>query len=184
MGVTPHSSVDAFFHEVLTGALEQEGLAASELTEFYLVSLLGDFTRARITDEPLSLVLAESSADAGERVKALKQVGDTTLYVSGFFTESIERQLVAVDYYIGLGEAAYGELARRLQSSTVSEVYQELAEKFPRFVDVLAAVREQINFAGSDVVQLYQEWLRTRSEWVERRLRALGVLFPPSSDLQ
>ena len=34
-----------------------------------------------------------------------------------------------------------------------------------------------------DVVQLYERWLRTGSEWMERRLRAQGVL-PPKGDLQ
>ena len=117
--------------------------------------------------------LAQSSAGGPEeRLRALKQVGDTSLYVTGFFAESFERKLVDPDYYIGLGEAAYRELANRLGGSpSIREVYGELAAKFPRFVDVLQEVRKQVHFAGTDVVELYDEWLRTRSEWVERRMR-------------
>jgi hypothetical protein len=180
MGVTPAASVDAFFYEVLTDALEDRGLETLESTECYLVGLLGEFTRARITDEPLSLKLAGAGedGDAGQRVRTLKEVGDTTLYVSGFFAESLERQLVAVEYYIGLGEVAYSELARRVETSSLAEVYRELSANFPRFVDVLATVREKIHFAGPDVVKLYQQWLRSRSEWIERRLRALGLILP------
>jgi hypothetical protein len=177
MSVTTHSSVDGFFHEVLTGALDRQGVAASESTEFYLVGLLGEFTKARITDEPLSLKLVGSrAADAAERVRALKEVGDTSLYVTGFFADSLERKLVGVDYYMDLGKAAYRELAQRLAASSVREVYEELSGKFPRFVDVLAEVRSHTDYLGQDVVRLYEEWLRTRSDWVEQRLRALGVL--------
>lgn len=175
MGVTPATSVNEFFHEVVAEAMSREGVEASEHAEFYLVGLLGEFAKARITDEPLSLRLAESGG-GGERVAALKEVGDTSLYVSGFFADSLEQGLVAADYYIHLGEAAYRELSHRLASSTVAEVYDELAAKFPRFVDVLAGVRSQVAFASSDIASLYQEWQRTRAEWVERRLRALGVI--------
>jgi hypothetical protein len=100
------------------------------------------------------------------------------LYVTGFFAESLERRLVDADYYKELGGAAYGELARRLSRSSICEVYEELAGNFPRFVDVLADVRSRVNFVGSDIAKLYQQWLHTRSDWIERRLRALGMLMP------
>jgi hypothetical protein len=183
MSVTTHSSVEGFFHEVLTSALDSQGVEASQSTEFYLVGLLGEYARARIPDEPLSLKLVGTrGAEAGERVRALKEVGDTTLYVTGFFADSLQRKLVGVDYYMDLGKAAYHELAQRLATSSVHEVYEELSNKFPRFVDVLAEVRSHTQFLGQDVVRLYEEWLRTRSDWVEQRLRLLGVLVHGGGD--
>jgi hypothetical protein len=182
MSVTTHSSVEGFFQEVLAEALDREGVEASEPTEFYLVGLLGEYAKARIPDEPLSLRLAGTSANAGERVRALKEVGDTSLYVTGFFADSLQRKLVGINYYVDLGQAAYGELAQRLATSTVREVYQELAGKFPRFVDVLGEIRRHTTFMGQDVVRLYEEWLRTRSDWVENRLRALGVVVQSPPD--
>lgn len=184
MDVTPHSSVEAFFHEVVLEALESAQVEATEATEHYLVSLLGAFASTRIPDEPLSLKLVQSQLDAAERVKALKEVGDTSLYVMGLFRASVDRQLVDASFYMNLGEAAYRELARRLSgASAVGVIYEELAAKFPRFVDVLAEVRNQVDFTGGDVVKLYEQWRATRSEWVERRLRSLGVLVaaPDSS---
>jgi hypothetical protein len=180
MGVTPATSLSEFFREVLTEALDSEGVRTSEHTECYLVGLLGDYAHTQITDEPLSLKLAETTS--GERVQALKEVGDTSLYVTGFFAESLGRGLVAADYYISLGESAYRELSHRLSSSSVAEVYDELAAKFPLFVDVLASVRSQVAFAGSDVASLYAEWQRTRAEWIEKRLRALGVIVIADQD--
>lgn len=183
MDLTTHASVEEYFHEVIVEALDRICVEATESVECYLVSLLGEFTKGRITDEPLALKLARSQSNPAERVKTLKEVGDTTLYVTGFFAASLERKLVDADYYMSLGKAAYRELAHRLSgSSSVGDVYQELSAKFPRFVDVLAEVRKQVDFATKDVVKLYEQWLTTRSEWIERRLRALGVLVGDTRD--
>jgi hypothetical protein len=178
MDVTLAASLDEFFHEVVTDALEVVDLDASEPAGWYLVGLLGEMTRARITDEPLGVKLAQSATDPGERVRTLKQVGDTSLYVAGFFAESLSRSLVDVDYYVGLGQSAYGQLARSLGSQrALTEVYEELADKFPKFVDVLAEVRKRTDLATPDVGKLYEIWLKTRDEWVEKKLRAAGVLL-------
>ena len=183
MDLTPATSLDEFFREVLCEALSAKGVSASEPTEWYLVGLLGDFAHASIPSGSLALKLAESAQSGeGERVATLKEVGDTSLYVTGFFADSLERGLVAADYYVALGESAYRELSSRLSSSSVAVVYEELAAKFPRFVDVLATIRSQVAFGGTDVTQLYTEWLRTRSEWVERRLRQMGMIVEGSPD--
>src|SRR5436190_24204923 len=149
MDVTLAASVDEFFHEVVADALSAVDLDASEPASWYLVGLLGDFTKARLTDEPLGIKLAQPGADPGDRVRNLKQVGDTSLYIAGFFAESLTRSLVDVDYYVGLGQTAYAQLARSFGSGskTIGEVYEELAENFPQFVDVLAQVRKRVSIA-------------------------------------
>jgi hypothetical protein len=184
MDLTLAASVDEFFHEVVTEALEDVAVDASEPAGWYLVGLLGDFTRARPTDEPLGMKLAQASHDPGERVRTLKEVGDTTLYITGYFAESLTRSLVDADYYVGLGQNAYGQLAR-YQGGSISEVYAELSAKFPAFVDVLAKVRKRITIAENnqttDVGKLYEIWLRTREEWVEDKLKDAGVLVDPGT---
>jgi len=186
MDVTLATSVDEFFHEVVSDALTAVDLEASEPASWYLVGLLGDFTRARVTDEPLGMKLAAPGDDPADRMRNLKQVGDTSLYVAGFFAESLTRTLVDADYYIGLGQSAYGQLARSMnKSKSLTEVYEELADKFPAFVDVLGAVRKRIAIAElnatTDISRLYEIWLRTRDEWIERKLRAAGVLIDPGT---
>jgi hypothetical protein len=201
MDLTLAASVDEFFHEVVTDALEAVDLDASEPASWYLVGLLGEFTRARLTDEPLGMKLAQPGEDPSERVRNLKEVGDTSLYVAGYFAESLTRSLVDVDYYVGLGQSAYSQLARSLgapralrsttrpprsgSSSPISEVYEELAAKFPQFVDVLGAVRKRVAVLqlgqAPDVGRLYEIWLRTRDEWVEQKLKEAGLLVDPGT---
>ncbi|HET9621447.1 MAG TPA: hypothetical protein VFP84_08785 [Kofleriaceae bacterium] len=178
--------MDEFFHEVVTDALSAVDLDASEPAGWYLVGLLGEFTTARLSDEPLGLKLAAASHQPGHRVQTLKEVGDTSLYVAGFFAESLNRSLIDVDYYVGLGQNAYSQLARSLGARrSLSEVYEELAAKFPQFVDVLAAVRKRVTLAelnaSSDIGRLYDIWLRTRDAWVEQKLKDAGVIVSTGS---
>lgn len=186
MDVTLATSVEAFFHEVVTDALSAIDLDASEPAGWYLVGLLGEFTTVRLTDEPLGVKLASVGASPGERLRTLKEVGDTSLYVAGFFAESLNRSLVDVDYYVGLGQTAYGQLARSFgPRRAIGEVYEELAAKFPQFVDVLGEIRKRVAIAElnttSDISRLYDIWLRTRDEWVEKKLREAGLLVDPGT---
>lgn len=189
MDVTLATSVDEFFHEVVTDALSAVDLSASEPASWYLVGLLGEFTTARLTDEPLGVKLATHCPDPAERVRTLKQVGDQSLYVAGYFAESLTRSLVDVDYYVGLGQSAYAQLARHVAAGkSLALIYEELADQFPKFVDVLAQVRKRVQVAEvgatQDIGRLYEIWLRTRDEWVEKKLRDAGLIVDVGRGVQ
>ncbi len=183
------ASVAEFFQGLISSTIKNQGVDTSEPTECYLVNLLAAFSNTTVDDEPLALKMASAmEASPDERARHLKEVGDTSLYVSGFFAESLQRKLVDVDYYIQMGGAAYSELAGYFRgyrrSEVFGEVYDELGQKFPRFVDVLAEISEQTSCTSNlSLVQLYERWLRTGSEWMERRLREHGVI-PKKSELQ
>ena len=183
MDVKPSTSLAEFFHEAVCSALRNQRVDTSELTEFYLVNLLAEFSTSTLGDEPLALRMgAAATASPDERARTLRNVGDHSLYVSGFFSDSLQRSLVDVEYYISIGGTAYSQLARMPVRGTSNEVFVELAEKFARYVDVLAEVSEGSALGSNlSIVQLYERWLRTGSEWIARRLRARGVL-PPGGD--
>src|SRR5689334_13384113 len=122
-----HQTVTEFFHEVVTDALRSENVAPAASTEFYLVNLLCEFTHLRrVDEEPLALKMAQAAdATAEARSRALKEIGDTALYVSGFFADSLVRRLVDVDYYIDMGGSAYGQLSRLAGRGTAPELLRE-----------------------------------------------------------
>jgi hypothetical protein len=106
----------------------------------------------------------------------LRQVGDLSLFISGFFADSLTRSLVDIDYYIQLGEYAYACLARQ-GDAAFADVFDELAEKFPAFVDVLGEVSEQTALtSNSDLLRLYERWLRTKSRRSGDLLAARGIV--------
>jgi hypothetical protein len=181
------STVESFFRDEVDRALRAEGISAGTLVEHYLVQLLAAYAAHPIADAPLALkMLAAVEATPRERRVQLREIGDTSLYVSGFWSESLEAKPVDVSYYIELGGSAYGELARGALgwlADPFGDVFGELATKFPRFVEVLAIVsRRTARRAGNqDVLQLYRRWQRTRSRSTEARLASLGVV-PPKGD--
>ena len=174
-----------YFRELVESALDNQQLAAGELTSFYLVNLLTGFVRVdrapTAADEPLGVRLAKALQAAGVRQRdGLRQVGDHSLFISGFFSDSLNRQLVDVDYYIQLGECAYSSLARQ-GDDTFAAVFDELAGKFTAFVDVLGEVSERTALSSnSDLLRLYEKWVRTRSRRSGDLLASRG-LVPPSS---
>ena len=106
----------------------------------------------------------------------LRSVGDLSLFISGYFSDSLNRSLVAVDYYVQLGEHAYGSLARH-DDSVFGQVFDELSWKFVAFVDVLGEVRDRSALATNvDLLRLYERWLRTGSRRSAELLAARGIV--------
>ena len=170
-----------YFRELVESALQRQHLAAGELTSFYLVNLLARFihfdTSQGARDEPLGIRLAQALQAAGARQRdGLRQVGDLSLFISGFFADSLNRRLVDVDYYIQLGECAYGSLARN-GDAVLGDVFDELAGKFPAVVDVLTEISERTAAtSNSDLLRLYEKWMRTGSRRTGDILVSKGIV--------
>lgn len=173
-----------YFRDLVESALTRQHLRTSELTEYYLVDLLCRFMRPdrRIPfyddlSEPLALRLRRALESGGMEQRArLRNLGDFSLFTSGFFSDSLNRKAVDVDYYVSMGEYAYGSLGRR-DTDAFGGVFAELARKFVAYMDVLADVSERTGPAGStDVLRLYERWLRTGSTRDGQRLVDRGVV--------
>jgi hypothetical protein len=178
-----------FFKGHIESALARQRLEATGLTSYYLVDLLCRFlrpdTRIPFNDDhgnPLALRLARALEAAGmERRARLRNLGDFSLFISGFYSDSLRRKAVDVDYYVSMGEYAYSALARR-EADAFGEVYAELGRKFVPFMDILTDISERTgNTSGRDVLRLYERWLRTGSRHVGEQLATEGIA--PNSSL-
>jgi hypothetical protein len=183
-----HESPAEYFRELVEAALQHQHVSARGETSFYVVNLLAGFVYldrlpAAEAHEALGVRLAQALQAAGEAQRSgLRHVGDLSLFTSGFFSDSLNRRLVDVDYYIQLGARAYGALARRRVSDTLGEVFDELAGNFPAFVDVLSEVSERSALSSnSDLLRLYEKWLRTGSRRSGDLLASRGIV--PNSSL-
>jgi len=177
-------NVEGFFHEEVDRAFRDEGLTPGTLVEHYIVQLLAGYAAHRIEDTPLALrMLAATEAPLPERRRQLRNIGDTSLYLSGFWNEHLAGGPVDVDYYIGMGGSAYSELARGGVGWTgdpFSDVFGELAVNFARFVAALTLISARMTRPASnqDVVRLYRRWQETKSRSAAARLAALGMMPP------
>ncbi|HEX9585775.1 MAG TPA: hypothetical protein VGB36_14845 [Gammaproteobacteria bacterium] len=184
-------SAQEYFQDSISDALSNQKVEAAEYTVYYVVNLLANFIRSenlfeRTPDGVIIKPLAELYAEAiegrssADQHRALRRLGDVALFVSGVFSQSLNRKVIDVDYYCAMGGSAYGYLSENLRWSAgtraLTEVFEELSKKFVDFVDVLAEVSERTHMNNdADIMRVYELWVRTGSRRAERTLRSIGI---------
>src|SRR5690606_7618484 len=109
------------------------------------------------------------------KVRILRRLGDTSLYVAGFFQEFFNRKTYDINYYIAMGQAAYTKVADL--SARRSDVYDNLSEHFIQLVDLVAEISESqlANSSQRDLLGTYERWLHTNSSRLRRVLNEVGI---------
>jgi len=186
--VMPVHNLQEYFRQSIDEAIVGQGVDIDPHATHYVVNMMTLFSRSEHFYEddgetygirPLALMLADA-ADAPSpehRNQTLKRIGDVTLFVAGFFVDSLRDKPVDVDYYMHMGENAYGSLSEETRGTfhgnAFADIYRELATKFRVLIDVLNEVR---GGAEHDVVRTFEIWRKTGSQRAERLLREQGVL--------
>jgi len=180
--VVQRGSAVEYFRELVEGAMAHQHVNAGELTAYYVVHLLASFVQRTDNGEPLGLELAQALESGGLQQRlTLRHIGDRSLFLTGFFSDSLKRRLVDVDYYVSIGGYAYTTLTK-LETDHLSGVYAELAEKFASFVDVLTEVSERTSCtSNTDLLRLYEKWLKTGSRRSAQLLAERGVVPVPTA---
>ncbi len=188
------SSSRAIFAQLLAEAVSEQSVPPSPMALVYLLELLETRLRAPTpvaveADSTLGETLMRARLERGPtRVAMLRALGDRTLFVAGIFGDSLRRSLVGLDYYGEVGRAAYSDvsahLAARAPEPIWSELFQELAQGFPTFVELLAGVGDRTRGdAAADLLKIYQRYLETHSRRDHARLLRLGIIPIASTNL-
>lgn len=180
-----------YFKSRVDEAVASLNFSLDDQIEFYLVNLLCDFIQpaalgpqdnpTRILEQPLALILKKALECGPEtQVKILKQLGDTSLYVAGYFQDFFNSKSFDVDYYISMGSVAYnkvsGIIRQRHGDEHFTTMYAELAHEFANLVEVLAAIADRNPATGdADLLSTYERWARTNSDRLRRILEENGI---------
>jgi hypothetical protein len=121
-------------------------------------------------------------------LQGLRRVGDGALFEVGFFAESLARAPFGAVPTCQAGRLAYRALSAALAGLPAepawSLLYQELADRFGDFADLLAEVGERARGAGLPGLPcLYARYLATDSSRNRQRLLGLGALSPEGRGL-
>ncbi len=180
-----------FFREEVAKALQQCGIEAIPMISEYLVGLLQfymDINNLYEEGDPknggkkLDKTLAERffmahSSTPHIKKDLLKRLGDSSLYISGFFGDSLKRKVVDIDYYASIGGLAYGSLAAQTHEDTIARVYDEFANRFLNYVDVLTVISQQASIQPKeDILRLYDKYIATGSNLAKEQLIEMGML--------
>jgi hypothetical protein len=184
------------FEGLVREALGRTRVEATPLAAAYLVDLLdagvGPAGRQAVADAETfaeGLLRARRVRAPGKRVRRLRGLGDRALFVAGFFGESLARRArgLGLGYYAEAGRIAYAEVCRLLVSQRdAARLFEELADRFADFADVLAEVGDATRPGAGGLAALYQRLLRHGRETDWRRLLRRGVFptLPPPARLQ
>ena len=177
-----------YFTETVNFALQERKVDTCPTVALYISNLLYTYMltqnlyKVDSDGHPQKDTLAEQllkAAQAGKnkKIDMLRDLGDTSLYISGFFGDSLKRKVVDIDYYVDIGGTAYGTLSACLKKTPPSFVYQEISERFMEFVDVLTLISQQALIqTNSDLLRLYDRYLTTDSQLAREQLAEKGLL--------
>ena len=191
--VMPVHNLQEYFRTSIDTVMSEQGVEVDPHATHYVVNMMTLFSRSeRLYEDdgeiygirPLAIMLADA-ADAPSpehRTQTLRRIGDVALFFAGFFLDSLRDKPVDVDYYMHMGENAYGSLSEETRGTfhgnAFADVYLELARKFRVLIDVLNEVRENAGgtSAAEDLVRTYELWRKTGSPRAERILRDKGIV--------
>jgi len=187
--IRPVKNLREYFMRTVTDAMQRNSVQVDEHTSCYVVNLLTLYSRSEaLFDDgengpeltPVALVLADAVDRGQEELnRALRRVGDQSLFIAGFLGDGLQGRLVDIDYYVSMGGSAYASLSCNSRNTTrgaaLERVFAELAENFIDFVDVLTDLRTEEQSGRHDLHRLYETWTRTGSRRSARLLRERGI---------
>jgi hypothetical protein len=190
--VVPVHNLRDYFRTSIDDVVAKQGVELDPHAAHYVVNLITLFSRSEELYEddgefyglkPLALMLADAADAPSPEVRnhSLQRIGDVALFIGGFFMESLASKAVDVDYYIYMGENAYGSLSEEVRGTfrgkVFADVYKELAAKFQILIDVLNEVRDGARKESDiDLLRTYEIWLKTGSRRAENLLRQQGIV--------
>lgn len=136
-----------------------------KLGENYLVQLYAEYLRG----------------NAEVKKTALQRLGDVCLMVTGCFSDSLSRKLVDIEYYQGMGGAAYWQRAQI--ASKEGALFQDLSVRFKVFSGLLMEMSDRSSLNNNkDVLRIYERWLQTKSLHLKEILSEKGIPTPVEID--
>lgn len=191
-------SPEEHFTEVLQEACKERRIKPFPLLETYLVHLLKHYLNSKnlfmpfqedsVEKPPESLAelyLTAMNMEPPKNREIMKVLADRTLYISGFFGDSLQRKIVDIDYYANIGSAAYHNLAVWTKEDNIASVYKAISTKFFDYVEVLSYISEKSAIqTDQNVLRLYERYIKTGSELAREKLTSMGISTVPKDQLK
>jgi Mor family transcriptional regulator len=174
------TSPQDYFSESVKEAIEKRKLETTPFAEKYLVMLLESHLTASNLNIKTTLaerLLKANLAEKKVKIEMLKQLGDLSLYISGFFGDSLRRKIVDLDYYADIGGMAYNNLAHEIDDDIHSSVFLDFSKRFVAYVDILTYISQHTLIqSNQDLLRLYERYVITGSELAREQLVEKGLI--------
>jgi hypothetical protein len=180
-----------FFRQTVQDAFTERRMPDSPLAKDYICTLLEHYVYTSNLFDVESedgrkqrstlaeLYLTATSQHSGVRIDLLKKLGDVSLYISGYFGESLQRKVVDVDYYANMGGVAYATLSSHVRDSHYRNVYLNFSHNFMDYVELLTLISKKTRIQNeSNLLLLFDRFVSTGSEEASKSLIEKGLVPP------
>lgn len=160
------SSLQSFFFDKLQEVNKKTTRPVSNESIYYLSLVLDQFGESkkffeekegRVEQKVLGLKLLECSQQShNQKKRSLREIGDTALFVCGYFYDSLNSKMIDAGYYENLGQIAYKSLDNFIpQAYEVPAFFEHLSERFSCLTNLISVISQDV-FAHnmSDVAYL------------------------------
>jgi hypothetical protein len=171
MNLLTNTSSVALWQETIRDAQQACAVTLKSELEAYLVYLLIHYTnKPDLAKQVMAIKFLESlQLHKERRLILLQEVGDQCLLLTGLFPHIVVKRHVKINYFVGLGQAAYANVSKK-----ATDLYHSLAMHFIVLMDVLQSIRQ-----CSDLLplQAYEQWSELGSQRAFKVLQnyTLGV---------
>ena len=137
-----HPTETSQWYALINEAEALRNASLSEDLESYLVFLLMRFiSNTELASSVLAMDFFHSQRHVGEyRKQLLRELGDKCLLFSGLFPGRAVRKRVEINYFVSMGQSAYGSVSI-IEEPTTRSLFSALAQEFVSMMDVLQATR-------------------------------------------
>lgn len=178
-----------FFRTKISQAANELRFELDQDIEFYLVNLMCDFISfekqtsesINLFETPLALAYQTAlEAEPNTQLKIYKKLGDTSLYIAGYFSDYFNLKTYDASYYTAMGAVAYRKTARLVKQShggnEFARVYNSLADQFEDLVAVVTEFSiDLLPNDSSDLLATFEKWHKTGSKRLLDILKKEGI---------
>lgn len=148
------NSLQSFFFEKLKNINEKSATPLPKESLFYSSLVMDKFGESQnffdtsdsgVKEKILGMQYLESmSLPLEKKKRVLKEIGDTSLFLCGFFSESVNRKIVDIRYYQDIGKSAYQSLNSLVpEFYDIEGFYRSFSHSFFDVVSLMALVSKQ-----------------------------------------
>jgi len=157
------TSLQSFFFDQLTEVNKKSLHPLPQETIFYSSTVMDKYSESenyfetvegRIREKILGLKLLESqSMNRQSQKRILNDIGDTALFMCGYFSESTNKKLVDTRYYMSLGKMAYERLHYfKPDYLEIPSFYLNLSRAFCTITLLIGTVAQKLQGDGQEIL--------------------------------
>jgi hypothetical protein len=186
-----------YFETAIADAMAETGVQTIPQAKTYLTEVLEhyistdnlfdeqDLSGRKTRDTLAEMYLRAHNSDGATRFELLKKLGDSSLYISGFFSDSLQRKLVDVEYYAEMGGVAYRDLAGVAREPESSRIFTEFSRRFIEFTEVLNVIAQKSQLQDEqNILRMFDLYAQTGSKVIREQLLRKGILAVAPAEIK